>query len=70
VSSDESRDSNYVTAKEESDDLDLSASWKGVPLLDYLEKKFKGRNENNQNVLGRGCRVLNPRESTKRKQKG
>lgn len=63
VSSDEGRDSNYVTAKEESDDLDLSASWRGIPILDYLEKKCEVKNKNNQTAQGRGCRVLNPRVS-------
>jgi hypothetical protein len=68
VSSDEGRDtfSHYVTAKEESNDLDLSASWKGIPLLDYLEKKCEVKNGNNYTPKGRGCIELNPRVSQRK----
>ena len=50
LSDDERRDSYYVTAKKENDDIDISRSLRDIP-LDHLEKKFEEKNDKNQTAL-------------------
>jgi len=46
LSSNESRDSSYVKAKEGQDDADLPTSCRGISFLDYLEKIVEEKKEN------------------------
>jgi len=46
LSSNESRDSSYMIAKEGHDDADLPTSCRGISFLDYLEKKVEEKKEN------------------------
>mmetsp|Transcript_6639 Transcript_6639/g.11160 ORF Transcript_6639/g.11160 Transcript_6639/m.11160 type:complete len:600 (-) Transcript_6639:372-2171(-) len=46
LSSNESRDSSYMIAKEGRDDADLPTSCRGISFLDYLEKKVEEKKEN------------------------